>query len=434
MNQMTKRLTARRFYSGFSLAHDTYNALSVGSDGKVYYVLSSEDIEIGGHVYAFDPRTESTHLIGDLTTLCGEKGIKTIGQGKSHVEFYEMNGRLYFATHVGIYELIDGMDRMYENPPDGYGLYRGGHILSYDMKSCETEDLALVPHGEGMVAMTMDTDRGQIYGLTWPTGHFIHYDVKKDLMTDLGPVAERGEAGTPGNDFRVLCRSLVVDPRSGTVYFTNSEGEILYYKPHLGQIDVMENSKLHLDYFGAFDPTRPGTMAYHWRKAFWYEKENVIIGVHGNSGYLFRFSPDTDQVELIDRITSEPSRKSGRSDQFSYGYLGFALGPDGETVYYLTGGPVFENGKRVEGVEDIAKGAAKGLENLHLVTYHLPSNNYIDHGPVFYGDGSRPTYVNSIAVDKENVYFLGRMMVEDREIQDLAWIKNPFQHSDPTLD
>lgn len=425
MDDKIKKLAAQQNYSGFSLAHDTYNALSVGSDGNVYYVLSSEDIEVGGHVYVFDPREKTSQLIGDLTELCGEKGNKTIGQGKSHVEFYEMNGRLYYATHVGIYELIDGMDRIYENPPDGYGLYPGGHILSYDMASGKTEDLALVPHGEGMVAMTMDIDRGQIYGISWPTGRFLHYDVSKDQMKDLGPVAQLGEGGTPGQDFRVLCRSLVVDPRNGLVYFSSAEGDILYYTPEDGRIETMKNSNLRLDYFGSYDPTRPGSMSYHWRKAFWYEKENVLIGVHGNSGYLFRFSPDEDAVELFDRITSLPSRKSGMYDQFSYGYLGFAMGPDGETVYYLTGGPVYESGKRIEGVKNIAKGAAKGLENLHLVTYHLPSHKYLDHGPIFYKDGYRPTYVNSIAVDEENVYFLGRMMVDGREIQDLAWVKNP---------
>jgi len=425
MHDIDKALTAQRIYSGFPLAHDTYNALSVANNGKVYYVLSSEDIEIGGHVYEFDPSTHTSELIGDLTELCGEKGDKTIGQGKSHVKFYEMDGRLYFASHVGVYELIDGMDRMYENPPNEFGLYPGGHIISYDLASGRTEDLAMVPHGEGMVAMTMDTNRGQIYGITWPTGHFVHYDVKSDQMKDLGPVAHGGEGGQPREDFRALCRSLVVDPRDGTVYFSNAEGDILSYEPVEGQISTMKMANLRLDYFGNYDPTQPGSMAYHWRKVFWYEKENAVIGVHGNSGYLFRFSPDEDRVELIDRITSKLSQKNGMYDQFSYGYLGFTLGPDGETVYYLTGGPIYENGKRVEGVKTIAKGGAKGLENLHLVTYHLPSNSYEDHGPIFYEDGSRPTYVNSIGVSDDRVYFLARMKINGREIQNLAWIEKP---------
>lgn len=415
-------LTAGRHYSGFPLAHDTYNALSVASDGQIYYVLSSEDFRIGGYMYRFDPETGESHFIGDLTEMCGEAGKNSIGQGKSHVEFYEMEGKLYFATHVGVYELIDGMDRMYENPPEGLDLYPGGHILAYDIHTGTTEDLALVPHGEGMVSMTMDTDRGHIYGLTWPTGRFIHFDVRKGQLHDLGLVAKQGEAGTPGKDFRTLCRSLVVNPGVGTVYFSLSEGDLLYYHPDVGKIGTMKNVDLRLDYFGRFDPSRPGSMAYHWRKVFWYDRENVVIGVHGNSGYLFRLSPEKEQIELIDRITSLPSKKSGMNDLFSYGYLGFGLGPDSETVYYLTGGPIYENGKRVKGVENIAKGAARGLENLHLVTYHLPSDKYQDHGPVFYEDGSRPTYVNSIAVSEDRVYFLARMVVDGMEVQDLAWV------------
>jgi hypothetical protein len=114
-------------------------------------------------------------------------------------------------------------------------------------------------------------------------------------------------------------------------------------------------------------------------------------------------------------------------DYFSYGYLGFDLGPDQETLYYLTGGPIYVNGKRAEGVDEIAMGAARGLENLHLITYHIPTNNYIDHGPIFYADGSRPTYVNSIAVGKDGtVYTLARFEHEGKVIQDLVKIPDPF--------
>src|SRR5690625_261189 len=116
-------MIAKRIYSGFSEAHDTYGALSIASDGKIYYILSSEDPKIGGHFYVYDPKKSKSDLIGDLTELCGEKEVKVIGQGKSHVPFYEMEGKLYFSTHIGIYELIDGMDRLPKNPIKGYGRY-----------------------------------------------------------------------------------------------------------------------------------------------------------------------------------------------------------------------------------------------------------------------------------------------------------------------
>ena len=100
-------------------------------------------------------------------------------------------------------------------------------------------------------------------------------------------------------------------------------------------------------------------------------------------------------------------------DQFSYGYLGFALGPDGRTLYYLTGGPVYVNGKRVVGKSTTAMGESKGIENCHLVTYDIPTGTYTDHGPIFFENGQRPAYVNSIAVGKDGTVYTPSRITEN---------------------
>src|SRR5664279_658878 len=141
------KLTARIHPAGFALAHDTFNGMGAGSNGKIYYVLSSESYETGAQAYSFDPATSQTKHLGDLTEACGEKGRKTIVQGKSHVSFVESNGKLYFATHVGYYSIIDGMEKM-GVPPPGFHPYPGGHILAFDMASGKLEDLGKVPGGE----------------------------------------------------------------------------------------------------------------------------------------------------------------------------------------------------------------------------------------------------------------------------------------------
>ena len=423
----SRALIAKQYYSGFALAHDTYNALSLASDGKIYYVLSSDSLEKGGQVYCLDPLTDSVKFLGDLTEICGEGEQKVIPQGKSHVEFFERRGKLFFATHIGVYEMIDGMERLPENPPGEYRLYKGGHILSYDLETGEFADLATVPGGEGVLTMTMDTARGDIYGITWPKGNFFHFDVDKNKWTDFGRISENGEAGIPGRDYRVLCRSMFVDPKDGSVYFSNAEGDIFTCDASSKAIRKLDDVNLRLDYFGQYDSAFPGNMGYNWRKIFWHPQEEVAYGVHGNSGYLFRFDPRAKQIEIVERITSVPSRKSGMFDQFSYGYLGFQLGPDKETIYYLTGAPIYVNGKRLNGEDKIAKGAARGLEDLHLITYHLPTGKYRDHGPVFYADGGRPTYVNSIAVSADgDVYMLARYAYGGKVIQDLVKIPSPL--------
>jgi len=415
-------LVARAHNSGFAQAHDSYNGMGSGSDGKIYYALSSESFEAGVQMFCYDPAADKIENLGDITEACGEKDARTIVQGKVHVNFVEREGKLYFATHVGYYSIIDGMEKT-GIPPQGYKPYPGGHFLSFDMATHKFEDLAKVPHGEGILSMAMDTRRGRLYGLTWPTGYFIRYDLAAKELKDLGPISRQGENGK-GENYRTLCRSLVVDPGDGSCYFTTGDGDVLRYRYDRDCIETVAGDDMRKDYFGVYDPTSPGHMGYNWRQTIWCEPEKVVYGVHGNSGYLFRFDPRTPQVEVLDRMTSLPSKRSGMFDQFSYGYLGFALGPDGRTIHYLTGGPVYVEGRRVAGKAKTAMGESKGIENLHLVTYDISAGKYTDHGPIFFENGQRPAYVNSIAVGKDGtVYALSRIPDGGRTRADLISIK-----------
>jgi hypothetical protein len=420
------KITATIYNSGFEHAHDTYNGISTASDGKVYYVLCSQLMDIAGQMYSFDPKSGTIEHLGDLSEICGEKDLKVVAQGKSHVNFVEMNGKLFFATHLGYYSIISGMEKT-GVPTGDYKAYRGGHLLSYDMKTKKFEDLGIGPNKEGIITMNMDPGRGLIYGLSWPTGIFFRYDVATKKMEDLGPITGKGEDGM-GEEFRVVCRSLAINPEDGTVYMTTAEGQIKYLKLGENAVETIEGEDMRKDYFGTYDIFTSGSMAYNWRQVFWYKPEKKVYGVHGNSGYLFRFDPSVPRMEVLERLTSIPSKLTGMGDQFSYGYLGFKLGPDGKTIYYLTGGPIYVDGKRVKGAVSTAKGEAKGLEDLHLVTYDIPTGRCLDHGAVFYPDGQRPLYVNSIAIgDDGTVYTLARITENGKTRTDIISFPGPFK-------
>ena len=420
------RIIATVYNSGFEHAHDTYNGISSASDGKIYYVLCSQLMDVAGQMYSFDPKDRTIEHLGDLTEICGEKDMKVVAQGKSHVNFVESGGKLYFATHLGYYSIIDGMEKT-GVPTGEYKAYRGGHLLAYDMKTKTFEDLGIGPHAEGIITMNMDVTRGLIYGLSWPTGYLFRYDVAKKEMKDLGPASGKGEDGK-GEDFRVVCRSIAIDTDNGSVFFTNAEGEIKCLKLGQDAVETVQGEDMRKDYFGTYDIFTSGSMAYNWRQVFWYTPEKKIYGVHGNSGYLFRFDPSVPRLDVLERLTSVPSKLTGMGDQFSYGYLGFKLGPDGRTIYYLTGGPVYIEGRRVMGASSTAKGEAKGLEDLHLVTYDIPSGLYRDNGAVFYPDGQRPLYVNSIAIgDDGTVYTLARITENGKTRTDLISFPGPLK-------
>jgi hypothetical protein len=367
--------------------------------------------------------------LGDLTEVCGEKAMKAVAQGKSHCNFVEREGKLYFATHTGYYMTVGDTDVM-GPPPSGWKPYQGGHFLAYDMTSGRFENLGIASKGEGIITMNMDVRRGRLYGLAWPSGHFVSYDLPKREMKDLGPTAMDGENGK-GARYRNLCRSLAIDPEDGSVYFSTGDGAILRYDYNRQTIEPIQGEGMKRDYFGLYDPTSSGHMGYNWRQVVWYPPEKAFYGVHGNSGYLFRFDPREPRLDVLERLTSLPSKRSGMYDQFSYGYLGFILGPDGRTLYYLTGAPIYVDGKRVAGKDSTGKGEAKGIEDLHLVTYDIPTAKYTDHGAIFLKDGQRPLYVNSIALGADGtVYTLCRIDRDGRTRTDLISI--PAQSIGPS--
>jgi len=424
------KLLADAYDSGFKLAHDTYNGMGAASDGKIYYVLCTEPYDTAGRMYRFDPATKKIEQLGDLTDVCGEREMKAVAQGKIHCNFVEADGKLYFATHTGFYAIIDDMEKM-GVPPAGWKPYQGGHFLAFDMASGKFEDFGVARPGEGIITMTMDPRRGRLYGITWPTAHFATYDLASKKTKDLGATALDGENGK-GARYRTICRSMVVDPRDGAVYSSTGDGDIVRYDYDRETLEKVAGDNLKKDYFGLYDPTSAGHMGYNWRQVVWRPQENAVYGVHGNSGYLFRFDPSDHRVHVLERLTSLPSRQSGMYDEFSYGYLGFTLGPDGRTLYYLTGGPIYVDGRRVTGKASTNKGEAKGLEDLHLVTYDIPMAKYIDHGAIFLPNGERPLYVNSIAVGRDgSVHTLGRMTVDGHTRTDLIRIPANSIHLNP---
>lgn len=414
-------LTAEIIDSGFAEAHDSFNGVSCASDGRIYYVLSSEKPDVAARMFSYDPASGSVQSLGDLNEAAGEQGQHCVAQGKSHVSFIEWQGKLYFSSHLGYYSIVDGMETP-GIPPAGMKPYPGGHFLSYDMATRRFENIATAPGHEGIITFTMDARRGRLYGLTWPTGRLLRYDLARHEMKDAGAVSGQGEAGR-GPAFRTICRSMTVNPNDGAVYFTTADGFIHKYLDESDRVETVTGDNLRKDYFGLYDPSSPGHMGYNWRQTFWYGPEKAIYGVHGNSGYLFRYLPATETVEVLGRITSEDSQRSGMFDQFSYGYLGFALGQDGRTIYYLTGGPVYEGGRRVRGKDSTGKGESKGKENLHLITWDIATRKYSDHGPIFFANGQRPTSVNSIAVGKDgSVYALSRVSEDEHARTDLIRI------------
>ena len=385
---------------------EAFNGMGVSSDGTIYYVLSSEEYNIPGQMYSFNPKTKAVKHIANLNDAVGQGSMKAVAQGKSHVNFIEDNGKLYFTTHLGYYNKSSGVERT-ATAPKGYQPYPGGHFMSYDLKSGKFTSLAIAPGGQGIIAMNMDVRRGRLYGITWPAGDFLDYNLKTKKLKNFGTVFHGGELGVLGSSYRAICRRIAVNPRDGSAYFTTGDGTIYRYRYDTDKVKAVAGVNLKKDYFGSFNPAVHG-MAYSWRAAVWVPSEQAFYGVNGGSGYLFRFDPSRPSVEVMERLTSEPAKKIGMFDPSEYGYLGLVLGADGHTLYYLTSAPLYPNKDSLKKKSD-----SDDNEGTHLITYDISNGKYLDHGQILLNNGEPVSPPQSLVMGLDGTLYTLSYVVED---------------------
>src|ERR1700758_2842726 len=76
---------------------ESFNGIGLAHDGTIYYVIDSAEYNIPGQMYSLNPNTKVVTHIADLNTATGQGDEKAVAQGKSHVNFVEYDGKLYFS-------------------------------------------------------------------------------------------------------------------------------------------------------------------------------------------------------------------------------------------------------------------------------------------------------------------------------------------------
>lgn len=354
-------VTGKMIDAGFIYGDSNYNAIIQASDGNVYYVICSHNKKSGAHMFRYNPRTGEVKIIGDLTAVVGEDRTKVICQGKVHSDIYEVDGKLYFGTHAGSWDMT----------------YPGGHFVCYNLKTGKFQDFGIGVPNQGLVAMTMDTKRMRMYAVTWPGYTFCYYDVntgkKKSWATSFAPVIMQGP------------RSIGVDPRTGNAYWHNMDDTIASYNFEKDDIETLSKPKFDAPMFHIPLDKSAGCV---WRSIRWSEPMQRFYGIMYYSDWLFSYEPKTADIEIIDRVASAPNRKTGKT---SYSSLAFELSKDGKTLYYIAPGISPKD----------------STEELHLVTYDIPLRHYVDHGAIVLDDGRRPRYCQGMEVGTDgSLYFV----------------------------
>ena len=392
---MDKKILVDLFESNFEKCDSNFNSLTQ-IDDYIYYTLCTHDVDVAGRAYRVKIGSDKPELIGDLTEICGEADVKRIPQGKSHTPFFKYEDKVWFATHCSFYGgIVDGKENP-APPPEGYEGYAGGKIITID-KDLKTQIVARAPEGEGIITMTMDTDRGICYCLTWPSGLLLIYDVKNNKLINAGKVCLDGEIGV-GEKYCCLCRIFAVEPTTGIAYFTLSNGEI-YSTDKDGNVKLVEWCNLKRDIFGSFDPTMGGHQGYNWRYLVYNKKYKKFYGVHAKSGFLFSFDPVNEEFKVIDRIASKVCKETGSFEDFRYGYMTLAKAPSNDDMLYY-----------ISGYTD----AETKTPRLTAVTYNIATGEYEDHGVITMKDGEFPKNIQTLQVTDDGEWYFCPWLITDK--------------------
>jgi outer membrane protein assembly factor BamB len=213
-------------------------SLLTASDGKIYGGTSGEE----AYLFVFDPATNKVRHLGRIP---GQEGIH-------HALVEDRDGALFVGTGRNVLAGVPLTPGKAGGPKIDEILWTdiqthfrkdpGGHLYRYlprqsDSKAklvgmdAEVQDLGIPVAGNAVYALAIHPAGGEIYGLTYPDGHFFVYDIAGKKYRDLGEVERQRVFHGPERDWRSLPRALVVD-RQGRVFTSGEGGKLIYYDPN----------------------------------------------------------------------------------------------------------------------------------------------------------------------------------------------------------
>ena len=307
---------------GFPIPHgqSAVTALAVSLDGSVYGGTSAEK---GKSCYLFRADGEKFQTLGNVAeALPGEERI--------------VNALVVAADGKGY-----GGTTNYCEEEEVPQTYAGGHLFSFDPDTEEIRDFGVPVSGQGINCLVIDRDADTVYGLTYPRGHLLVWNLQTGVVQDKGatvpppqPVGEHRGAV----QHRYLPRALAMDGE-GNVYGTGEHGFMWKYDPRKKEVESLQ----------AKIPSTKGRdedwLYNHVADSFCLGSDGLIYGGTTADGYIFVFDPEDGTVINL----GKPIRQS-RIKSMAEGTDGkiYALaGEENGTAHLVTYDP------RTRGMEDL---------------------------------------------------------------------------------
>ena len=298
-------------------------SLITARDGMIYGSTSGED----AYLFLFNPEINKVRHLGKIPTQAGIH----------HSLVEDKNGDLYIGTGKNMFEDVtlskwgegnDNLDiTLWKDIKKHFNDYAGGHLYRYNPalsnehvklgnENCEVEDLGMPLAQNSIYALTINPKGDEIYGLTYPDGHFFIYNIALKKFTDLGEIDSQKVYHGPERQWRTLPRALVCD-NSGRVFMSGTNGMLKYYDPKMRKL-VSTNIEIPGDYYYM-------SMYLDYTSVEYFAKDAAGLIYGGTTdGYLFSFDPHKMQLVNLGKVRASRRLRC------------LAAGKDGK-VYLLAG-------------------------------------------------------------------------------------------------
>lgn len=262
-------------------------SLILGPGGKIYGGTTGPVC----HLFVFSPITNRVKPLGKIddhqsvhhALAVGSDGMIYVGTGLNEIKQYPISDPV--SGHGGI------VISLWNDIEKRYAEYEGGHLYRYDPaddenvrveigQPCKLTDLGIPVAHDGIYAITASEKRPEIYGLTYPRGHFFVYEITTGKFIDKAEIYKESVYGGPNRSLRSISRMLICDD-AGNVYGSADKQMLFKYDVEKGVIVNLKAQIPHI-YIAVVE-------------VFAKDKKGFIYG--GTSeGFLFKFNPQTEEV------------------------------------------------------------------------------------------------------------------------------------------
>lgn len=274
-------------------------ALLTHSNGQVYGATSGKQ----SFLFHFDSMTNKVYPLGQIASekgvhhciVEGAGGLLFIGTGLNELEIPVLSKDVPYGRRTIEYQLWDDIEARYEG-------YAGGHIYMYnpaegdsdiylDAAKAKVKDLGVAVPGNSIYAMTINTDKTKIYGISYPDAVFFEYDIPSEKFYRHGQWLSAKAYSGPERSWRSVPRAFIC-ASDGKVYSSGDNGLMYTFDPASGKI-----SQTYMRIPGEYWETQ-NYNGYPVVEQLIEVKPGVVYG-SCSDGFLFRFDLESQTLRVL---------------------------------------------------------------------------------------------------------------------------------------